>query len=467
MLRWLAPRVPPRKYRTDLQTLILDDGRSKVSFSQSETRTLGTRSGLQAKSHDVEHSPALLVYNSLPPAPVGNQLEPNSSLCPPFHIHLHEDETFNVVSGQARFLLVDQNGELHNEPQDAATSRSYSMRLDDELMGTVSCLVSRGSSITIPRGQIHTFRNASTTSRLEIEFGFSAGGVVDRSDSQGSSTKSRKSSRMSGIHLAQTDFGTKVHVDQVESSIQFGAKASPNMEKTAALHQKSGSYSDSASTERSATDTSLNFKPDVSKTFTPYEQATDMPLSKTPKTFHSGSDPLFSKVEFEDNLETCSNSLHPISTKMHRFFLNTQLYRSDCAAHSIPRALPQLLLFNHAAGVVLVPPWLLRNRFLRPFASVIGRMMNVLIGVVYGGWICGLKNTYREYSQTASLDVMVRQAENSIVDLATEVRDLETRINREREARINLKEVEESGLVCSAWKSHEFDGQDESWRKDV
>lgn len=260
MLKFLAPKLPQRTSTPSLSDLWLDKGQARISFNDPGV--------LRSAVGDASWIPTALVTNHLPPAPETppDQELPNSSLCPPFHIHLREDETFRVISGRARFLLLDQE------------RRNASEVGDNTCDGCTRCIVFPGEVITIHRGQIHTFRNASSDERLVLEFGFS----------------------LPGSHTA-------------------------------------------------------------------------------------------SEV---------------LNAKMKQFFMNTQLYRSDCTSQGIPRALPQVLLFNYYADVALLPNWLLalhqRFPWLRVFieknfASLLGRVMNFFGGVILGRLVFGLHSTYEEY----------------------------------------------------------------------
>lgn len=248
---------------------MLDNGCSEIVF----------RSTLLQNPSKVDPTSSYLVENRLPPAPAppSNVNTPNSSLCPPFHIHLKEDETFHVISGTAKFLLLDQRRPYPNNDTTTTTTA-----------GLTTHLATPGTTLTIPRGQIHTFRNASTTQPLHISFGFSQ-----------PATTSSNPSPQPPVHSAEP-------------------------------------------------------------------------------------------------------------TAMHRFFLNTQLYRSDCSTHAIPRSPTQVLLFNHHADVALVPGWLLtlhrrarlrslRTAIERTIAPALGRLMNALGGVVLGKYMFGLKASYAEY----------------------------------------------------------------------
>ena len=238
MLQLLRPMLPPRTTISHLTTIPLDNGRSLIRFYQADSKS--------------ESNSKYLVFNQLPPAPTDNPDEANSSLCPPFHIHLYQDETFHVLEGTAKFLTVESSRPTQAPPSNGITEQ----------------LASIGETVTIPKGQSHTFRNASTTSPLSLEFGFN------------------------------------------------------------------------------------------------------------PPACPPGGD----------------------SSQMQRFFRNTQGYRSDCAKHNTPRSLLQVLLFNHYAGVALVPQWLMRwPKMALWVASPLGMAMNVLGGLVAGRLLYGLKGSYEEY----------------------------------------------------------------------
>lgn len=345
MLRWFRTELPARRWRYNLQVLKLDNDRSKVIFNHYLLHEKITTDARRRSDGDPGQKPSstprsnksngdCLVYNSLPPAPMepGKADEANSSLCPPFHIHLKENETFHVLTGTAKFLLHDASQSKTDVPQEH---------------GLATSLVSSGCSITIPRGQIHTFRNASKTERLELEFGFAS---------------------------------------------------SANISQTA------------------------------------------------------------------------------LNRKMHNFFLNTQLYRSDCASRGIERSLLQVLLFNHHADVALVPRPLLEIHRCYPLfrstvervAPLIGRVMNVLGGVVLGHWLCGLKPSYEEYVKEVSISQIIAQVNEEIATIQQELADTEAQLRNLGAARQNShlpdSDEEPRPLVCQAWKNHSFDGQQDSWR---
>jgi hypothetical protein len=75
---------------------------------------------------------------------------------------------------------------------------------------------------------------------------------------------------------------------------------------------------------------------------------------------------------------------------------NLQTYRDDCRKASIPRSLPQVLLFMRRGGVVMAlsgPPWL---------ARAFGDLLNLFGGVVLGRWILGYSESYSEYYSSKS-----------------------------------------------------------------
>lgn len=328
MLKLIAPRVPRRTPATSLDELVLDEGRSRVVFSHVRPSDL-FRIDSTGRSR-------FLVTNHLPPAPK-SPLDPNSansSLCPPFHIHLKEDETFHVLSGHAKFMLLDQSCQV---VADGGTS------CED---GCTHRVVSPGEIITIPRGQIHTFRNASSDKSLVLEFGFSPPGS---------------------------------------------------------------------------------------------ERANEA-----------------------------------LNAKMRQFFMNIQRYRSDCATQGVPMSQPQLMLFNRNADLALVPSWMLaahkrfpwlRSLIERYLAPSLGRMMNLLGGVVLGRWLFGLRSTYEEYYPSARLQfidgITEEEPETKEVLGVMNVADQKDRgILENKDAQRTTPE-----WACQAWRDHSFDGQSDSWRK--
>lgn len=128
MLSFLARRVP-RTPTSHLDSVTLDGGRSAAEFRHPTNR--------------------YLVLNRLPPAVSAREATllglphggANSSLAPPPHRHLWQDETFNVLSGTARFNL-----------------------------GLTEKLASVGEVVVIPKRTAHTFCNASGQDELVLEF---------------------------------------------------------------------------------------------------------------------------------------------------------------------------------------------------------------------------------------------------------------------------------------------------------
>lgn len=126
MLSFLA-RHPPRTRVANLSKIEFDNGRSFIQF----------------KPRDDQY----LVINSLPPderqtAHADNvPTPPNCALAPPLHWHSQQEEIFHVLEGDALFYL---KGKRH--------------------------VAQQGDIVTIPKQAFHTFRNASTTDRLLIEF---------------------------------------------------------------------------------------------------------------------------------------------------------------------------------------------------------------------------------------------------------------------------------------------------------
>lgn len=330
MLRLLAPKLPLRTIAPSLSNIVLDGGKSRVIFNDA----------ISSQQFDTCSQSPYLVINYLPPAPdpPADVDLPNSSLCPPYHIHLREDETFHVILGEANFLLASSQARQiiikEGNSQNAITKHS----------------IASGEKFTIRRGLIHTFRNASRTEPLVLEFGFSS--------------------------------------------------------------------------------------PD-------------------------------SNVVEQD-----------LNAKMKRFFLNTQLYRSDCHSQKIPRSLLQVLLFNYHADVALVPSWLLnvhsrypslRTLIERFLAPNLGRLMNFWGGIVLGQCLMGLKSSYEEYYPSTKPELLTdgdrlqqqkgspSTAENTEAKFASgESEDNNTDQTSDRDVA--------SQYACQAWRNHSFDGQDEKWR---
>ncbi|TLD27425.1 hypothetical protein E2P81_ATG10713 [Venturia nashicola] len=123
MLSFLAVH-PKRTKVAHLQTLSFDDGASSIEFKAPSDR--------------------YLVINRWPPAASEEQTMPGKAQCalsPRLHWHRYQTERFHVLAGTARFTLEREQ-----------------------------ILAKAGEIVNIPVGAFHTFCNASTTERMEIEF---------------------------------------------------------------------------------------------------------------------------------------------------------------------------------------------------------------------------------------------------------------------------------------------------------
>lgn len=137
MLSFLA-KHPPRTNISHLDSITLDGRRSAVVFKPPGDR--------------------YLVVNRLPPAVSAREAQrlglphpgANSSLAPPLHRHLWQDETFRVVRGTASFITVAGRWARRGEEQ----------RL----------LAGAGQVVVIPRRVAHAFCNASEEAELVVEF---------------------------------------------------------------------------------------------------------------------------------------------------------------------------------------------------------------------------------------------------------------------------------------------------------
>lgn len=148
MLSFLAQH-PPRTRICHLDQILLDGGRSVVDFKPPG----GDR---------------YLVMNQLPPATGAEEGEAqrqrqqrqrqrrlphnkgaNSSLAPPLHRHLWQEETFHVIGGTAKFTI--------------GGSSSGSSKMEARF-------ASAGEVVVIPKRQLHTFCNASEDDDLVVEF---------------------------------------------------------------------------------------------------------------------------------------------------------------------------------------------------------------------------------------------------------------------------------------------------------
>ena len=85
-------------------------------------------------------------------------------------------------------------------------------------------------------------------------------------------------------------------------------------------------------------------------------------------------------------------SLAPFSRARDKsFFRNLFGYFDDCRKQGKAPSFPQLLLFLHFADVVLVLPGPKRT------SHPLGRLMNLLVGVIVGKWLLGFHESYPEY----------------------------------------------------------------------
>lgn len=132
MLSFLA-KQPPRTKTSHLNKIILDGDRSVVEFKPPDDR--------------------YLVVNRLPPAASASEAQrlglphegANSSLAPPLHRHYWQEETFQVVSGTAKFTI----GRGARKKERLAVA---------------------GELVVIPKRKAHTFCNASEEAELVVKF---------------------------------------------------------------------------------------------------------------------------------------------------------------------------------------------------------------------------------------------------------------------------------------------------------
>ena len=126
MLSFLS-KSPRRTRVANLSTIFFDDGRSSITFKSPEDHYLVINHLPPATARHGEN------HSGIPP--------PSCALDPPLHWHSSQAEYFHVLEGSALFYLGD---------------------------GVTTA--SAGEIVTIPHQAFHTFRNASKTDDLVIEF---------------------------------------------------------------------------------------------------------------------------------------------------------------------------------------------------------------------------------------------------------------------------------------------------------
>lgn len=150
-----------RSSTSHLETLEFDDGRSRAWFKHDAA--LASSSTTQP----------VIAVNRLPPCLPGDEVltastnsagagAANSALAPPLHYHHSQAETFLVKAGHAAFYT-------YHPPSSGLWSllvplSSYTCKVE---------VAGPEQSVLIPTGVIHTFRNASSDSDLELEFALS------------------------------------------------------------------------------------------------------------------------------------------------------------------------------------------------------------------------------------------------------------------------------------------------------
>lgn len=156
MLSFLA-RHPPRTNIAHLEKFTLDAGLSTVEFRPPGHRFL-VSNRLPPQPNPNPHQ----TDDAAPPAarsPAAVAGPGSSSLAPPPHRHPWQDETFRVVSGTARFITVARGGKgISSWIGGRQEVRERLVSADGEAI------------VVIPRGQVHTFRNASDETDLVVEF---------------------------------------------------------------------------------------------------------------------------------------------------------------------------------------------------------------------------------------------------------------------------------------------------------
>lgn len=152
---------PPRTRSMHLQTLRLDDGASmawfekRTNFANSQHALIVAINRLPPALHgDGDNSASTTSGGKTSTAIPSYPGLSNSSLGPPLHYHITQDETFAVTQGKAVFYTFPLLG--------AWTVPSPRYCKADVL--------SAGQTIKIPKGVVHTFRNASSQHSMEVEF---------------------------------------------------------------------------------------------------------------------------------------------------------------------------------------------------------------------------------------------------------------------------------------------------------
>lgn len=109
-------------------------------------------------------------------------------------------------------------------------------------------------------------------------------------------------------------------------------------------------------------------------------------LTITPCTFY--------KVSAEPGDETLvvNVSLDPLNrARDEAFFRNMFGYLDDCRKEGKELQVPQMALLLHSADTALAPP---RPKFI---SMRIGKLVNLVVGVVVGKWLLGFSDCYPEY----------------------------------------------------------------------
>ena len=127
MLSFVVRRRPPRTRVAHLNRIYFDDGRSSIEFKSPSDR--------------------YLVINYWPPAAADEDVssgrvptKANCALAPGLHWHRHQDETFHILEGTAKFIFKGEES-----------------------------LAIPGNVVVIPKREFHTFCNASETHEMSVE----------------------------------------------------------------------------------------------------------------------------------------------------------------------------------------------------------------------------------------------------------------------------------------------------------